>query len=187
MKRIIPMVMLVLCLTVTAKATDIAGVMLAEEITQSNGTVLPLNGAGIRSKFFFKIYVGALYLENKSSDAQEVISMEGGKQIYLHFLYNEVGKDDLVEAWSDGFQANGSPVQLSDLAQQIDSYNALFDTVKSGDVITLDYQPEAGTSVTIRNEKKGTIPGKPFNDLLLSIWLGQKPVTEDLRDELLGK
>jgi hypothetical protein len=187
MKRFIPLLTIFLCVAATATAREIGGLNLAEEITQSSGTVLQLNGAGIRSKFFFKIYVGALYLEEKNSAAPEVIGREGGKQIFMHFLYDEVGKEDLVEAWNDGFQANGSPARLGELAQQIDSFNAMFDTVKSGDVIVLDYQPGNGTSVFIRNQKKGTIPGKPFNDLLLSIWLGEKPVTKALRDDLLGK
>jgi hypothetical protein len=39
----------------------------------------------------------------------------------------------------------------------------------------------------IREEVKGMIEGKPFNDLLLSIWLGEKPVSKALRDDLLGK
>lgn len=187
MRQAILLVIFMLCFAVHAGATEIGGVNLADEISQSNGTILKLNGAGIRSKFFFKIYVGALYLETQSSEVQEVISKNGGKQIYMHFLYDEVEKEDLVEGWNDGFQANGSSAQLVELAQQISSFNALFDTVKSGDVVVLDYQPEVGTSVIIRNQKKGTIPGKLFNDLLLSIWLGEEPVTEDLRDEMLGR
>jgi hypothetical protein len=40
--------------------------------------------------------------------------------------------------------------------------------------------------VSINTTEKGTIAGKDFNDLLLSIWLGDKPVGEKLRKELLG-
>jgi hypothetical protein len=170
-----------------AAGKEIAGVALADAVTQNNGTELRLNGAGIRSKFFFKVYIGALYLESVSQEADTVINSDTGKQLLMHFLYKEVSKDDLVEAWNVGFDKNGSTEQLTGLSTQIADFNAMFETVKSGDRIVLDYAPEGGTSVSIRGELKGVIKGKAFNDLLLSIWLGTSPVDEDLRDDLLGK
>jgi len=187
MGKMIMAVACVLLLSLPVGAKEIADIQMADEITQADGTMLRLNGAGIRSKFFFKIYVAALYLENTSSDVSEVLGSDGGKRMVMHFLYDEVEKDDLVEAWNDGFEGNGTPSQLSGLSGQITAFNALFETVKSGDRIILDYSPEGGTSVSIRGEQKGIIEGKGFNDLLLSIWLGKEPVTEDLRDSLLGQ
>ncbi len=187
MRSVILLSVCMLLFSLPAGAREIAAVDVPETVVQTNGTTLQLNGAGIRSKFFFKIYIAALYLEKISPDAALVLESDGGKRMAMHFLYDEVGKDDLVEAWNDGFAGNGSPAQLADLSGQIAAFNALFETVKSGDSIILDYIPGAGTSVTIRGENKGSIAGKPFNDLLLSIWLGKEPVSGDLRDNLLGK
>ncbi len=170
----------------SAGAREIAGVDLAEEMTGENGMVLRLNGAGIRTKFFFKIYIAALYLENPQDNAAAIIADTGGKRMVMHFLHSEVGRDDLVAAWNDGFAANGSADQLAALAEEITAFNALFSGVKAGDRIVLDYRPGLGTAVTIRDEQIGLIAGKPFNDLLLSVWLGDKPVTEDLRKALIG-
>jgi hypothetical protein len=39
--------------------------------------------------------------------------------------------------------------------------------------------------VTIAKEEKGVIPGKDFNDALLRIWLGEKPVNKGLKEQLL--
>lgn len=171
----------------TALADEMAGVPLVDQITQESGTVLQLNGAGIRSKFVIKVYVGMLYLENQNSDAAAVISDTGAKQLILHFLYKEVEKEKLVSAWNEGFNGNGSSEQLEKLNSEIELFNSYFETVKKGDRIVLDYIPDTGTVVTVAGQQKGTIPGKEFNDLLLSIWLGEKPVTEKLRDGLLGK
>jgi len=180
-------VLLVTLLVVTsAYGREIAGVDVPETVNQGDGTQLELNGAGIRSKMFFKIYIGQLYLAKKQSDAAAILGEDSGRQIVMHFLYKEVGQDDLVEAWNDGFQGNGTAEQLTELSAQIATFNTLFDTVKKGDQIVLDYTVGQGTTVVIRGEKKGTIEGKPFNDLLLSIWLGKAPVSKDLRDDLLG-
>ena len=171
----------------TSAAREMAGVTFDEQITRPDGTMLKLNGAGIRTKFVVKVYLAMLYVENPSSDRDQVIGDPGAKQLIMHFLYKEVGKDDLVEAWNAGFTGNGSPEQLEALKEEIAQFNELFDTVKKDDRIVLDYVPDKGTTVMINTEEKGTIAGKEFNDLLLSIWLGDKPVGKKLRDGLLGK
>lgn len=185
--RILMVLVLMCACAVSSQAKEIAGVDVADQITRDDGTKLQLNGAGIRSKFVFKVYLAMLYLENPSDQAQQVISDDGAKQLIMHFLYKEVAGDDLVEAWNEGFNNNGSSEQLAALGDEIASFNALFDTVKSGDRIVLDYSEATGTRVIIRGEQKGVIAGKAFSDLLLSIWLGDKPVGAELRAALLGK
>jgi hypothetical protein len=183
----IVVLLLTLLVSASVQGREIAGVEVPETVSQADGTVLQLNGAGIRYKVFFKIYIGELYLANKQSDVALLLNDDGGRRIVMHFLYDEVGKEDLVEAWNHGFQGNGSAEQLAELSFQITTFNTLFDTVNKGDQIILDYMVGKGTTVMIRGEQKGMIEGKPFNDLLLSIWLGKKPVSKDLRDDLLGK
>ena len=170
-----------------AYALEIGGTEIAEQVSQADGKELVLNGAGIRSKVFFKIYIAALYLENKTDNADNILQDSGGKRMLMHFLYDEVGKDQLVEAWDEGFSGNGSDAQLAELNAEIEAFNNMFETVKKGDQIILDYMPETGTTVIIRGEQKGVIKGKPFSDLLFSIWLGAKPVTTKLKNQLLGK
>ena len=41
-------------------------------------------------------------------------------------------------------------------------------------------------TVTINGKNRGVVVGKDFNDALLKIWLGAKPVTKSLRNDLLG-
>ena len=179
-------VLLLVCAN-PASAREMAGVAIADQVSQADGTVLQFNGAGIRSKFVVKVYLAMLYLENPHHDSQAVIADPGAKQLIMHFLYKKVGKEDLVEAWNAGFTGNGSPAQLESLQAEIDSFNAMFDEVKKDERVVLDYIPGTGTVVTINNAEKGIIPGKEFNDLLLAIWLGDKPVTTKLREALLGK
>ncbi len=180
-------ILLVMLMSSSAAALEMAGVSIEDQVSQADGTVLQFNGAGIRSKFVFKVYLAMLYLENPGSDRDQVIADPGAKQLIMHFLYKEVGKDDLVEAWNAGFNNNGTPAQLESLSAEIERFNSMFETVKEGERIVLDYVPGTGTIVTVASVEKGTIPGRDFNDLLLAIWLGDKPVGEKLRDGLLGK
>ncbi len=184
--RIVSVLLLLFLVSTPVFAREIAGVNVPEQITAGDGTVLHLNGAGIRYKFFFKIYVAGLYMQHPATDAGKVIGDEGRKRVLMHFIYDEVGRKDLTDAWDEGFTANLSPQQLAALQDRIKDFNALFDTVKGGEEITLDYIPGKGTRVLIRGRIKGVIPGKDFNDALLAIWLGREPVTDRLKKELLG-
>jgi hypothetical protein len=169
-----------------AAALEIAGVSVPESIKTDDGVTLSLNGVGIRTKLFFDIYIAQLYLEKPAAEAKDVLAADSHKRMAMHFLYKNVEKAKLVEAWNEGFLGNTSPEQLAELKGRIDQFNAMFTDVKKGDVIILDYVPGSGTKVTVAGVEKGVIPGKDFNDAMLLIWLGESPVSKDLKAKLLG-
>jgi len=92
-------------LTGVAGAAALAGVSMPDTVTAA-GKTLHLNGQGLRTKVFFKIYVAGLYLENPTHDAAQAISADQGKRVVMHFLYKNVTKKQLVEAWDEGFEQN---------------------------------------------------------------------------------
>lgn len=170
-----------------AAALDVAGVAVPEQASLGDGAPLTLNGAGVRSKFFIKVYVGALYLPAQAHSTAAVLAQDGPRRVSMHVLYGEIDRDKLVDAWNDGFAANLDDAAHAALAPRIAQFNALFDTVREGDVILLDYLPGEGTAVTIRGEHRGVIPGRDFNDALLRVWLGDEPADGDLKAAMLGR
>lgn len=171
-----------LSITVPATGLEIAGVTVPETLN----TDMKLNGAGIRSKFFFKIYIAELYLEHQSTKAVEILETPGRKRMTMHILYDEISREKLVDGWNDGFSGNLTPEQLKTLEPEIQQFNKYFVDVHQGDEIILDYTPDQGTAISIAGKFQGTVAGENFNRALLSIWLGNRPVSEDLRAALLG-
>ncbi|MGH8579082.1 MAG: chalcone isomerase family protein [Gammaproteobacteria bacterium] len=80
-------------------AREVGGVKLDDQV-QLGGTPLVLNGAGVRSEFFAKVYVGALYLSKPSKSIAEILEMSGPKRIAMHFLHDEVSEEKLLDAYS---------------------------------------------------------------------------------------
>ncbi len=68
-----------LSLPVVASAARVAGVELQEQATVGNRG-LSLNGAGLRRKVFFNVYVVGLYLTEKRQSAAEVLAIHGTNQ-----------------------------------------------------------------------------------------------------------
>ncbi|MFQ5355060.1 MAG: chalcone isomerase family protein [Mariprofundaceae bacterium] len=185
MKKWIAGFLAVFLITAPALAMEVGGVSVPEQV-KLNGQEINLNGAGIRTKFFFDIYAGALYLPKVARDAKKAISMQGAKRVSMHFIHSEVSKGKLVDGWESGFKKNLSKEAREKLQERLGQFNDMFSDVKSGDVVLLDYLPEQGTRVTVRGDIKGTIPGKDFNEALLAVWLGKKPADKDLKESMLS-
>lgn len=147
---------------------------------------LLLNGAGIRYKFFFKVYIGALYLAQKQSGPKAILESDGPNRVLMHFIYDEVSQEKLVNAWQEGFENNTEKAKMEGLKDRLAKFNMFFTTVHAGDVVLLDYVPGKGTTVNVKGVEKGVIKGADFNRALLAVWLGEEPVTEDLKEAMLG-
>ena len=186
MKKILWVVCCVL-LGWNANATELAGIKLSDK-AQLGEVSLQLNGAGIRTKLFFKIYVGALYLPQKQSSAEAIIADEHEHRMALHILH-ELSSEKLFTALNEAIKENHTAVEFGALDEQLKQMAKIFDAVKEvkpGDVITLDYLPVSGTQIGVNGTVRGTIAGASFNRALLRIWLGDKPVQGDLKKGLLG-
>ncbi len=172
-------------LSLSVQAKQFAGVPIAEEITLSNEK-LKLNGVGMRTKFVFDIYVATFYTQATVKKVSD-LNLQQPMRMAMHFVYGEVGKEKLTDGWNDGFEDNLSSEQFEKLKSKISQFNALFETVRKGDVINLDYIPTKGTVVNINKKEKGVVSGAGFYKALLLIWLGEDPVGDDLKDALLGQ
>jgi hypothetical protein len=166
-----------------AAAKEVAGVTLPDTISVE-GKTLKLNGAGLRKKAIFKVYVGGLYLENPSKDAAAVVSTDQVKRMQLSVLRG-LSTAQVTDAIAEGFEKN-SKALMGALKARLDRLNTMIPDVEKGDQILLTYVPGEGTTVEVKGAKKGTIEGKDFADALFAVWLGANPVQEDLKKALLG-
>jgi hypothetical protein len=171
----------------SAQAVEIKGVKV-DETAQVGGNALVLNGAGVRTKMVFKVYVAALYLTQKTSDATAVISDTGNKRVAMHFL-RELSAEKLLHALDEGFEANNSAAEMTAIEPQMKAFRAMMTSakmVKENDVILLDYTT-AGTQVSLNGKALGAMEGAAFNQALLRVWLGKEPVDASLKKAMLGQ
>ncbi len=174
-----------LALAVPALAAEVAGVKL-QETASVGGKELVLNGAGVRTRMVFKVYVAALYLPAKAADLPAALA-QSTRRVQMTLLRN-VGADDLVGALVDGMTANNSAQEMAAVKAQTDQLVSIMKSIgeaKTGDVVALDFA-DGETRVGHNGKAIGAIAGAPFNDALLKIWLGDKPVQADLKKAMLG-
>lgn len=185
-RRIIVAILLVFTISAPASAKEISGMNLSDTHPAGKEQLL-LNGAGLRTKMFIKVYAGGLYLRKKDTDAQKIINADEPMAIRLHFVYDGVSHEKLIDAWNEGFAkaTGGIPAPLK---ESIDKFNSFFtEEARKGNIYDIAYTPGEGVSVFIKGKLMGTIRGLDFKKALFAIWLGDKPADNSLKQGMLGK
>ena len=170
-----------------AQALDVAGLSIPDRAKVGNADLV-LNGAGIRTRAIFRIYVGALYLQEKKTVATDALALRGAKRVSMHLLrdltaeqiggaLNDLG-DIMTEAEREAFKG-----QMADLKATMDAVGA----AKEKSVVTLDFAPGTGLRIALDGVQKGkAIEGEDFYRALLKLWLGDKPIDRTLKSGMLG-
>ena len=168
-------------------AAEVEGVRIDDKTRVANAD-LTLNGAGLRKRAFFKVYAMGLYVPQKTSNAAALLDQPGPKRVAIHML-RDVSADAFNEALADGIRANHSDADVKALEPRIKELGAIIAQVgeaKKGMAIHLDWTGSE-TQVLVQGKPAGKpIAGQDFYRALLRVWLGDKPVQDDLKKSLLG-
>lgn len=179
-----------------------AAVGSAQDFTEpKTGVRLPLKssdgqmvllGAGVRSKTFVvkvKVYVASLYVAPEAlakhkgkPPAPELYSDlvwgDFPKEIVLRFVRN-VGKGRIQDAMREALP--GADKVLTD---QFVSY---FPEVKEGQECVLRWGAGGVLETIMAGEKRPAIDNKAFAAAVFGIFLGEKPIQEDLKQALVAR
>lgn len=171
-----------------AQPVEVEGVKF-EPTVQVAGQPLQLNGAGVRTRFFFKVYAAGLYVPQKSTSASALLGQKGPRRMAISML-RDVDAETFASSLNDGLKANLTEQQLAGFKSQIEALNASLKAVgeaKKGDQINFEYTPEAGTRIVVNGQPRGSsIAGDGFFEAVLRIWIGEKPADGDLKKGLLA-
>lgn len=176
-----------LAFAVTAHAaTEVAGVRF-EDDDQIAGQALHLNGAGLRTRLFFKVYAMGLYLPAAGRNAEQAVADPGPKRIRIVTL-RELTARQFAEALIEGVHKNHDPAALEALGPRLKSFESALlaiDKAPEGTRVQIDFAPDRGTQLFVNEQARGEVlPGADFYAALLRVWLGQAPADADLKGAL---
>lgn len=171
-----------------AAPVEVAGVRYDPQMTVA-GSKLVLNGAGIRYKFIVKVYTAGLYLSAKAGTTDEVLGAPGPKRLHVVML-REINANDLGKLFTRGMQDNAPREEFAKsipgTLRMADIFSAKKKLV-AGEHFSVDWTPGVGTIVMVNGEVQGAPIKEPeFFRALLRIWLGPRPVQDDVKKALLG-
>jgi len=180
---------LLLSMGALAAPTEIAGVRLDDPI-KLNGAALQLNGAGIRYKAVFKVYVAGLYLAQKAGTPQEAYAAPGSKRLSITLLRN-IDAETLNKSLDEAFENNTPPDEVAMFTPGLNRIREALTaqkTLRAGDNFNIDWLPGTGTVLSIKGVAQGEpMKGDQLFNALIRGWLGPRPADLKLKDALLGK
>jgi len=186
LKRIVFILCFFVFVSEASASKKIADVIVEDTLKTANQELI-LNGAGIRSKMFIKLYVGMLYLGEKSNDAEAIINADKDMAIKLEITSGMITSEKMMAATSEGFEkATGGKTDA--IKAEIDAFNACFsEKIEEGDVFEMVYAKGGGVTIFKNGTLKDTISGLPFKKAMFGIWLSSNPADKKLKEGMPGK
>lgn len=187
MRKILLIAAIVFASSISYSQTKIGGIVMPNVI-KAGQQYLKINGGGIREKLFFDLYVGVLYLTEKSTSASTIINDDKPQAIKIRIISGMVDNDNFEKALREGFDKStgGNISPIKDRINQIIKVG-FADDIATGDIYDIIYLPDAGCVLSKNQKELVTISGLDFKKALLGIWLGSQPADANLKKKMLGK
>ena len=137
-------------------------------------------GEGTARWGLFKIYDAAFFTEADLM-AQQVLADNTPARLELCYA-----RALSVENFIEGAEQGLPQVVSVELEQAVQRLHAAYQPVKQGDCYHLEYQPEQGTRLLLNGKTLVQITTPGFKALYFGIWLGERPLAEGLKRDLLS-
>ena len=173
---------LVLCLAIlpAARASQATSAQLIED-----GTRFQLVGATtFRWMSIIKVYDARLHLGAGEPPSKVFADIP----VRLHLTYHRgFTAAEIIKGGDTLLARNVKAESLAALRDRLELINRAYRDVREGDSYTLTYVPGKGTTLRLNGSPLVTIPGHDFATAYFRIWLGDDPISESMRDALLGR
>jgi hypothetical protein len=170
-------VLIAFSLTVAARAQSVEH---PQSITPDGGTAVPLASQAMRLHLLgmIDLYSLALYVGGSTS-RENLLSPEVSKALRIQIVFEEDPRYRIGINW----RAELVPTLESAATAHL---RGTFAPLQGGDVVLIEYVPGKGTTVRVN---KAVAVGGVNHDLMLAFldyWLGQRPVSEEIKRTLLA-
>ncbi len=183
----VPATMATLSVASPAMAAEVEGVEVQDAV-DLDGVRLLLNGAGMRTVYIVKAYVAALYVPSRSPDAQVLLAQDGPRRLSLTMLA-DLSSEWVTQRFVLALRDNHDDAEMATLGPRIER---LIDTMltlgqtRKGERIDIDFVG-GGTRVSVDGHPLGpAIPHAALLKAILRIFLGERPLDDDLKQAMLG-
>ncbi|MFP1683488.1 chalcone isomerase family protein [Alloalcanivorax sp. C16-1] len=105
----------------------------------------------------------------------------------LEFGYNrEVPGDAFAKAARKMIERNLDEARFQALLPRLEAFNQHYRTTRDGDRYTLDYDTDGSLVLRLNGEPLAREKGRDFAQAYFTIWFGDRPYSDDLKEALLN-
>ena len=159
--------------------------------TEGASHTLNVTGVGLREKTFMKVnvYVIVSYVaegtELKGDLGKALLELDAPKMIRMD-LVRGFSREKLVNAFKDVIEENYE--DQSACAADMETFFAYFKKdAEEKDILIFTYLPGTGLKTVLNGEDQGLITNFEFVKALWTVWFGEDPASDGLKEDLLAK
>lgn len=156
---------------------------------------MTLLGTGLRTKTFLKVKVYAIGLYVSDAALKGPLAKYRGRTSDPAF-YRELATGDFPKQFVMVFVRDATAGQVRDGfyealptidRKRLDVFSAGFGAPRKGDAYVLRWAPGGTLETTAAGQQKPPIAEPDFTRAVFSIWLGEKPLQEDIKREIVAR
>jgi TonB family protein len=146
-----------------------------------------LNGIGVHQELGQEVFIGALYSESLSNDADTLMNNIQPMRMELKIVSTDgLTTRRFSRMWIEGMAVNSKADVLTAQADNMVKFDGLFKgRFLKNDTISFTNNPGKGVDINVNGVLLGKIDDNVFFSMLLSTWIGKIPLSSDYRDSLL--
>ena len=137
-------------------------------------------GEATREKLLVDLYRVSLYLPSRQVSMERVSDQAVPKAFRIEVLYDGGTPGDIPQDWTEELLPSLPQSKERELRQ-------VYQDLEEGDTLRVVYAPGISTTVKLNGRTLFTDPGAGLIGGLVDVFLGPDPVSEDIRQNLLGK
>lgn len=147
-----------------------------------------LNGMAAHQELGSEQFIGALFVETTSDDADRVLSAGGSKRMELRVVADSgIPARRFSRMWIEGAAINNSGAVLTEQADNMVAFSNLFrGRLRQGDSLVVELNPGEGVAVDLNGVNLETFEDDTFFNVLLRTWIGGVPLSSTFRNNILS-
>ncbi len=161
-----------------------------DDSISANGNTYVATGVALREKTFLKVdvYTIVSYMKTGSAlgadKAAGLLNLDAPKMLQMD-LTRGFSNSKLKGAFSDVIEDNYD--DLSPFQSDMDTFLGYFTAdAEEGDRLIFSYIPGAGLTTSLNGKDLGTIKNIEFMKALWTVWFGEDPADDDMRDAMVS-
>ncbi|MFN2349850.1 MAG: chalcone isomerase family protein [Thioalkalivibrio sp.] len=152
----------------------------------SDGKILELKGTGLaRYAVVIRVYGAGLY-GPEGVPAARLLEQGEPKRLEIEYFV-DIEASDLTLAANTILEKQLAADALQALAPRIRQIHDAYRSVTPGDRYVMEYLPGEGTRLSLNGKTLVIVEGSDFARAYFGIWLGEEPLSLNLRNALLGR
>lgn len=141
---------------------------------------LTLAGCAARRILLLPVYDLRLFLPQRPASEAAAFDPATPKSLEVQVTFPGNVPGGMPTSWRRRFEERQlSPALISDL-------DRLYQNLKGGDVLGIDYRPDRGSLVRLNGAVQTVDPGATLIGALLDIWMGPRALHPEMRTQLLS-